>query len=70
MKIFVPDFIERASRGGRIKILEVKLSALKSELRIGIMEADIDSDVDAHKIRLPHFNWPKLVSVVPENINI
>lgn len=36
---------------GKTTTLCQTISALKSELRIGIMEADIDSDVDAHKIR-------------------
>lgn len=36
---------------GKTTMLCQTISGLKNELRIGIMEADIDSDVDAHKIR-------------------
>jgi hydrogenase nickel incorporation protein HypB len=35
---------------GKTTTLERTIAALKSDLRIGVMEADIDSDVDAHRI--------------------
>ncbi|MEG1304399.1 MAG: hydrogenase nickel incorporation protein HypB, partial [Oscillospiraceae bacterium] len=35
---------------GKTTVLTKTINALKDELRIGVMEADIDSDVDAHTI--------------------
>ena len=35
---------------GKTTTLKATIAALKDEMRIGVMEADIDSDVDAHTI--------------------
>ena len=38
------------SGSGKTTTLKATIAALKDEMRIGVMEADIDSDVDAHTI--------------------
>lgn len=48
-KIFLLNLMS-APGGGKTTTLRSTIAALKDELRIGVMEADIDSDVDAKAI--------------------
>ncbi|MEG2182209.1 MAG: hydrogenase nickel incorporation protein HypB [Oscillospiraceae bacterium] len=48
-KTFLLNFMSSPG-AGKTTVLTKTINALKDELRIGVMEADIDSDVDAHTI--------------------
>lgn len=48
-KVFLLNLMS-APGSGKTTTLRRTIAALKDELRIGVMEADIDSDVDAHAI--------------------
>ncbi|MGE4353644.1 MAG: hydrogenase nickel incorporation protein HypB [Oscillospiraceae bacterium] len=48
-KVFLLNLMSSPG-SGKTTALKQTIAALKDELRIGVMEADIDSDVDAHAI--------------------
>ena len=51
-KIFLLNLMS-APGSGKTTTLRSTIAALKDELRIGVMDADIDSDVDAKPLPLP-----------------
>ena len=63
-KIFLLNLMS-APGSGKTTTLRSTIAALKDELRIGVMEADIDSDVDAKAIAAAGAKAPRTLRPLP-----